>query len=179
MSSRPITSLDDLKLFLSIMTDKYGVYGHLAQLQFSWGLRFQTASSITVGDARKCLKFGYVDLMENKTGKLRACSINARVRDVFMVYLDDTRGDEELLFGKIVRETYNLKLKVIGMMLGFDVEHLSSHSLRKSFAYLLHTEFDIPIDKISQQMNHADVRTTLIYAGIQHKDKLALTQIDM
>ena len=179
MASRPITSLDDLKLFLSIMTEKYGVYGHLAQVQFSWGLRFQTAAAITVGDARRCLKFGHVDLMENKTGKLRACSVNSRVRSVFDVYVDDTRDDSELLFGKIVRETYNLKLKVVGLMLGFDVEHLSSHSLRKSFAYLLHTEFDVPVDKISQQMNHADVKTTLIYAGIQREDKLAITRMDM
>lgn len=180
MASRPIRNYEDLYLFLSILKEKHSLYGDFATVQFQWGLRFQTTQSLTVGDVRKCLRNGSVLLVENKTGKKRACGLNDKVKEVFLKYISDEREDLEVLWGRtIVRETYNLKLKEIGLMLGWDVAELSSHSLRKSFAYHLRTKFNVPVEKISEQMNHASVRTTLIYAGLAEDEKVAITQLGL
>lgn len=180
MASSPIRNYDDIYLLFAILKQKHGVYGDLALVQFQWGLRFQTAAELKVRDARHCLKFGSVELLESKTAKKRVCGLNERVRDVFMRWVSVEREDDELLWGrKVCRENYNLKLKVVGTMLGMDTTKLSSHSLRKSFAYQLRVKFGVDVQTISEQMNHSSVKTTLIYAGLAEDEKVKLTQLGL
>lgn len=180
MASSPIRNYDDIYLLFAILKQKHGVYGDLALVQFQWGLRFSTAAELKVKDARHCLKFGSVELMESKTGKKRVCGLNDKVRDVFVNYVSPEREDYELLWARtIVRENFNLKLKEVGLMLGLDVNKLSSHSLRKSFAYQLRVKFGVDVQTISEQMNHSSVKTTLIYAGLAEDEKLKLHHLGL
>jgi site-specific recombinase XerD len=59
------------------------------------------------------------------------------------------------------------------------VSKLSSHSLRKSFAYQLRVKFGVDVQTISEQMNHSSVQVTLIYAGLAEDEKVKLTQLGL
>lgn len=181
MASSPIRQFEDVYIFIALMREKYGdLYADLVVMQYQWGLRWQTASQLMVSDARYCLRHGRVDLVESKTGKVRVCGINEKVREVFERNLSVERSDDENLWGReVCRETYNIKLKVIGTMLGLDVTKLSSHSLRKTFAYQLRTKFGISVQDISEQMGHANIKTTLLYAGLMDDEKLKLHQVGL
>jgi integrase len=173
MASSPIRKYEDISIFIELMRAKYGdVYADLVVISYQWGLRFQSAQQLRVSDARYCLRHGRVDLVESKTKKVRVCGLNNKVMEVFQRHLTVHRSDDEYLWGReVCRETYNIKLKVIGTMLGMDVSKLSSHSLRKTFAYQLRTKFGVSVQDISEQMGHSSTKITMIYAGL-HDDEL-------
>lgn len=174
----PIRKIEDLQLFLDLLSSRNELYGNFCRVQLSWGLRFSDCANITVDDARNCLQHGYVKLTERKTGKGRLCSLNDRVAPVLRAYAG--QRDDGLLWGRnIVRETYNLKLKEIAIMMGMDYKRISSHTLRKSFAYLLVHHYGIPIEKVSQQMGHSSVAYTRIYAGLAEDELLSLTKLGL
>ena len=178
MASIPIRKSDDVYLFLNILREKNQLFGDFAIVQFQWGLRFGDCAAITHGDARRALDHGYVELCEGKTKKMRPCSLNDRVRTVLMMYYDAGADPDSCVWPKkIVRETYNLKLKEVALMLGLDATKISSHSLRKSFAYLLRVEHDVSVSDISEQMGHSSTEITLRYCGLELDKKLRLTTL--
>lgn len=178
MASIPIRKSDDVYMFMSILRSKNQLFGDFAIVQFQWGLRFGDCAAITHGQVRQALQHGYVELCEGKTKKMRPCSLNDRVRDVFMLYHDASADPDSCIWSKkIVRETYNLKLKEVALMLGLDANKISSHSLRKSFAYLLRVEHDVSVSDISEQMGHSSTEITLRYCGLELDKKLRLTTL--
>ena len=176
MASVPIRSSVDVYLFMRILRERNALFGDFAMVQFQWGLRFGDCANITHGDVRRLMRFGYVELVEGKTHKKRACSANDKVLSAFMVYYREGAADDDVIWPKkIVRETYNLKLKEVAIVLGLDESKISSHSLRKSFAYLLRVEHDVEVADISEQMGHSSTTMTLRYCGLELDKKLKLT----
>lgn len=178
--AEPIYDYKTAKTFISMMKELHGVYGEFAELQMQFGLRFGDCANFTVKSARELCAYGKISLIEEKTSKARLCSLNPTVERIIMLYLHDDMADESVLWPiRITLETYNRKLKNVARELGLDASKISSHTLRKTFAYQLRTEFGVDIARISEQMNHVSIEVTRLYCGLVDEDKLSLTRMGL
>lgn len=123
-------------------------------------------------------------LYEQKTRKTNAPVIPPATRDMLRRYLDDL-GDYEIhdyLFRSRQRDNHgnyrhitiqqlNNVIKKAARDVGIR-DHISSHSLRKTFAYQLlrqHPNDDEVKFALQRMLNHNDFKTTLAYCGIEQE----------
>jgi integrase len=126
-------------------------------------------------------KRGEIRLREKKTGKTRHIALSAGV----LTRLVAIRGDDnDYLFrsskggGMITVSALNNMVKLWCFRAGI-AGNFGSHTLRKSWSFLQYTVFKADLAIISQELNHANMRTTYRYLGIMPDDvkKLYMREI--
>jgi integrase len=140
------------------------------EIQLQFGLRFADCESLSIAQARYCLRHGTIDILEQKTGKVRKCDSNEVVDEIFRRRV----GGKTLWSGMVHRTTYAAKLKMVAVACGLDPARISTHSVRKSFA-VAKRDAGVPIELISEQMLHDSVETTRIYCGFNEKKVRGIT----
>lgn len=123
-------------------------------------------------------------LYEQKTRKTNSPMITPATRDTLRRYLDDLGdyGIHDYLFRSRQRDNHgnyrhitiqqlNNVIKKAARDVGIQ-DHISSHSLRKTFAYQLlrqHPNDDEVKFALQRMLNHNDFKTTLAYCGIEQE----------
>lgn len=180
----PIRDPRDIRAMQRYYLDRGQARNHA---MFTLGIMF----GIRAGDLCE-LKVGHVlgsdgnvkrhcTLYEQKTRKTNAIAITPAMRDLLREYLDglgDCAHDDYLFRSRqrdgdgnhrhITIQQFNNVIKEAAKAVGVQ-GHISSHSLRKTFAYQLLKKY--PDDDevkfaLQKMLNHNDFKTTLAYCGI-------------
>lgn len=127
-------------------------------------------------------------LNEKKTGKRRVVKVNAQFQQHIKKCYDALKveNDFEKCFLSRKHCVYstqriNVKLKEIKQKYNLKVEHLSSHSLRKTFGRKVveasGENAEMALIKLSELFNHSSTRITRIYLGIRQQELLSTYDI--
>lgn len=130
------------------------------------GLRISDILKLHVRDVRGK---DYVKIREKKTGKERRFPINAVLKKQIGKYVYNRRDYQYMFQSRqgnnrpISRQRAYSIIRTAGE--AFGVEHLGTHTLRKTFGYHMYqqTKDAITIQKI---LNHASVEITMRYIGV-------------
>ena len=120
-------------------------------------------------------------LTEQKTGKKRIVRVNSDYRkhivDCFNALHITDRTEKCFLSRKKVAysvQRINVRLKEIKAKYGIKVEHLSTHSLRKTFGRKVvesaGENSEMALIKLSELFNHSSPQITRRYLGIRHEE---------
>ena len=129
----------------------------------------------------------HCDLIESKTRKFNNPAITPEIREIITNYLvtrtDDYTLDSPLFVSRNRDRKTGLPKPITLAMLNHMLKdaakacnvpgHISSHSLRKTFAYhMIKSNPDSDAAKFAVQtmLNHADFKTTLTYCGITQEE---------
>ena len=120
-------------------------------------------------------------LTEQKTGKKRIVRVNSDYRkhivDCFNALHITDRTERCFLSRKKVAysvQRINVRLKEIKAKYGIKIEHLSTHSLRKTFGRKVvesaGENSEMALIKLSELFNHSSPQITRRYLGIRHEE---------
>lgn len=157
------------------------------------GYRLQDIVDLTIGDLREALQNGSFLIQEKKqynswlkhikdNPKSKRKKPNKRYAEIeprseleksLKVYVKGKKNSEYAFssngdYGYITAKSFSRVLKSVGEELG--LEHISGHSLRKTYATWLY-EMTNDIVFVSKQLGHKSPETTMKYIGIDRKDK--------
>lgn len=172
----PIRKLKDVALIKRLLADRPRDLC-IFVIGVNTNLRGGDLLRITVGDVRHLSVGESFVVRERKTGKLRRVTINAAVHNVLHTLLANRPGavDEEYLF---ISKKTGSRLTVSAlhkMVKGWCrqinlVGNFGSHTLRKTWGYMMRTQHGVDIPTLMTIFNHATQRQTLAYLGIQESD---------
>lgn len=115
-----------------------------------------------------------IRLKEKKTGKKRHIAVSPKIiRLLEGIRVED--DENALLFrsektgGQIRVDTFSSMVKEWCRRAGLSGGY-AAHSTRKTWAYIQYKVFGTDIELISQELNHANMRTTYRYLGIMPDD---------
>lgn len=122
-------------------------------------------------------------LTEKKTGKRRAVRVNTDFRkhilDCYKALNITNRSEKCFLSRKKVVysiQRVNVRLKEIKSKYGINVEHLSTHSLRKTFGRRVveraGENSEMALIKLSELFNHSSPQITRRYLGLRQEELL-------
>ena len=145
------------------------IYSDIWNVGINTALRISDLLALTMADVKDAAT---VTLIEQKTGKARTITLNAKARDIIArrvrdnpdhVYLFQSTGNRAKSAGKpISRETVARKFKEIGEILGVN---LGTHSMRKTRGAAMYAD-GVPVEVICKVLNHSTPAVTLRYIGI-------------
>jgi len=144
-----------------------------------FGLRISDLLTLTW---RQLLENNTFVLIEKKTRKRREIKINLQLqKHIHDCYdaLGITNMDEKCFLSRKKTvysiQRINVRFKEIKKKYKLKVEHLSSHSLRKSFGRQvveMASNSEFALIKLSELFNHADTMTTRRYLGLRNEELL-------
>lgn len=120
-------------------------------------------------------------IFEQKTGKRREVTINKQfqrhIKDCYKALKIEDR-DERCFISRKKRiystQRINVLLKEIKERYGLRVEHLSTHSMRKTFGYRVYStsgdNAEVALVKLMELFNHSSVAITKRYLGIRAEE---------
>lgn len=142
-------------------------------LQLTWDMVLDTTSFV---------------ITEKKTKKRREVKINSsfqkHIQDCFQA-LNITNKDEKLFLsarGRVYSiQRINVILKEIKSKYNIKVEHLSTHSLRKTFGRKVventGENSEMALIKLSELFNHSSPQITRRYLGIRHEELMEIYDV--
>lgn len=187
----PIRDVSDIKAMQEYYLSKNQIRNYcILTVGISFGIRAGDLINLKVAD----IQGDYLEVIEQKTRKKNRPYITKHIREVIDMYLSTRKDiqDNDYLFisrnkGKNGRPK-GLTIQQLNNIIKDGAKacnvkgHISSHSLRKTFAYQLLTmnEYDEEARFTLQSMlNHNDMRTTMTYAGlVQEKQDDMRSQLD-
>lgn len=172
----PIRKTKDVALIKKLLADRprdlcIFVFG------INTNLRGGDLLKITVGDVRHLGVGETFVVREQKTGKLRRVTQNAAVHAAVQMLLDsrpDVRDDEYLFVSqktgsRLTVSSLNKLVKNWCRQINLSGNY-GSHTLRKTWGYMMRTQYGVDIPTLMTIFNHATQRQTLAYLGIQESD---------
>lgn len=184
-AAEPIRELTDIKAMQNYYRDHNQTRNYtLFTLGIMFGLRAGDLLSLRwhhLYNADGSFK-SHCDVIESKTRKTNNPAITDDVRALITAYretlpdgisMDDpvfisNKRDENRHYRPITISALNRTLKAAAKAVGIQ-SHISSHSLRKTFAYQLlkaNPDNDEVKFALQKMLNHNDFKTTLIYCGM-------------
>lgn len=194
-AAEPFRNMDDVHKMQKYFLDRKEYRNYLlVTLGISFALRAGDLLSLTWGDLFD--ENGDVKnvfyLYEDKTNKRNRITINERCREALITYknqlVDDVYTDDPIFPSKkrdkngfpkplSIQQVNNI-LRDAAKICGIK-EHISSHSLRKTYAnYLIKASngSNDVLYALQYGFNHSDIRVTLRYSGIQEEEVAALRE---
>jgi len=115
---------------------------------------------------------------EEKTGKVRRTTVNTAVVDTVQAlvrrrYLDGAKSSDPLFVGN-----RNTRLTIVSLSrlwkdwcakAGLEGNH-ASHSARKTKAYIMRVEHNVPIEVLCKVLNHSSPAVTMRYICVQDEE---------
>lgn len=187
--------IDAMKGILSV-----GQFGERNKVIFSVGintayrisdLRRLKLSDVLVVSKGKVIVKERLEMKEQKTGKHNSIIISTKLQKVIFAYVENSFPQylasadfDHYLFPSrkgvdqpLNRQSLWAILSEAGNTMG--LEHIGSHSMRKTFGYFLYKK-GTPIEIIQDLLNHSSQRETLRYIGITQEDKdTAVISLDL
>lgn len=173
----PLKNKNDINLILSYFLQKkehakseikkFQAYRNymLCLLGFNTAFRCEDLVQLFGKDVAK----GFINIIENKTGKSQVFKLNKKLYDEILEYINCYNiKDYDYLFPRkpnglipITRQRVDNILKQVSEDIKLN-RPFSAHSMRKTFAYHKYIETG-DIFKVMRMLNHGDPATTLIY----------------
>ena len=123
-------------------------------------LRLRLCDILSDGDRYR------LNLTEGKTKKKRIFTVPLPIYQYIRLYaVDHGIKDDERLFPIQERTVQKYLMKVIDY-LGYDKDHIGTHSFRKFFATEIYKDNDYNIALVQQLLQHSSVAITQRYIGI-------------
>jgi integrase len=176
LKTEPIKSLKDVKAIKKMLSTNQRDLC-LFVCSISWMTRASETLSIRTGQIRN-LKVGesFV-LREQKTGKLRTITISKSTHEVIQALLasmGDKATDDAYLFqsrkgGKLTVSTLGSMVKSWCKSINLPGQH-SSHTLRKSGAYLNRVCYGVDVAVLMEVLGHSTQKMTMNYLCIQPEE---------
>lgn len=138
------------------------------QLQANLGIRIGDVLSLTPGSFIPNGCGGYkINIIEEKTGKLRDFDVTPNVYDAIQSYSKENGiGNDDLLFTIKVRGLQK-NLKIVSEHLG--LQNVSTHSFRKFYAMRMFENNDYNFEIVRELLQHSSVAVTQKYLGVTSK----------
>lgn len=134
-------------------------------VQANLGLRIGDIVSLRLSDIVKDGNRYRLNIKEQKTGKIRECTVVNQVLTYLQSYaLDNNIKPNQKLFSITVRQIQK-HLKIVIEHLG--LESIGTHSFRKFFAVSLYNNNDYNIELVRQLLQHSTVAVTQHYLSVQ------------
>lgn len=163
-----------------LWSEKQMIIGFYILFAINTGLRVSDILSRKHSDLMNCKPGDYLSLTEKKTKKFKQIQINSKITESYLYLskkLQETGkyNPDSYIFtsqkGSIFCiESLNTILKTV--FSGF-AEHISSHSLRKSFGrhvYEKNGQSENALNTLSEMFQHESLKTTRIYLGIRKEE---------
>ena len=158
---RDIAVIDNIKNGLKMRDRVMFVIG------INTALRISDIITLKKSDIKDC-----IELREKKTGKIKEFKLSPSVMALVKKYMSFT--DSDWLFpsrkygGHINRITAYKIIKGVANVLGLD--HITPHSMRKTFGYQAFKNQGVPLPYIMAAYNHSSIKTTMRYLGIEQEE---------
>jgi len=176
LKTEPIKSLKDVKAIKKMLSTNQRDLC-LFVCSISWMTRASETLSIRIRQVRS-LKVGesFV-LREKKTGKLRTITISKNTHEVIQALIasmGDKATDDAYLFqsrkgGALTVSTLGSMVKAWCQSINL-VGNYSSHTLRKSGAYLNRVCYGVDLATLTQVLGHSTQKMTMNYICIQEEE---------
>lgn len=165
-SVEPIREKKEIKKVEKILLSQSRRDRMLFTLGINSGLRISDILALNVGDVREK---GYIQLIEQKTGKSRRIPLNDKLRQLLNDFTQK-RNYEEPLFLTV----YNNRLSRVAAYsiikdacaeAGIEA-NIGTHTMRKTFGYHHYKKFK-DVAMLQKIFNHSSPQITLRYIGIE------------
>lgn len=138
-------------------------------LQATLGLRLGDILKLTLNSIVKDGDRYRLDIVEEKTGKLRTFTVPTEIYTFILDYaIEKQIGKNEKLF-QITERQVTRHLRHLFEKMGMNVEKYGSHSFRKMFATQIYRDNDFDIELVRVLLQHSSVATTQKYLSISSK----------
>ena len=141
------------------------------------GIHFGLRISDLLNLKHKDLTGDSIQLVEQKTKKLRTIKINGTVKDAYKFYLDKLGeiNSDDYLFVSQKKSKFTIRQinRLLQATFGSKNKNISSHSLRKTFGRRVWANDNCSeraLIMLSKLFNHTSTATTRIYLGIQQEE---------
>ncbi len=176
MRVEPFTSLKDIKSIKKLLADNLrdrllfimGINSGL-RVQDLLALRVSAVSSLKTGDR--------VALREKKTGKENVLIINKEIYDALTEFLRVSKPlEEHFLFKSRKGKNYPLTTFAVTKYVKKWADSINikgnfgAHTLRKTWAFIMRTQYNVPWEVITTRFQHASPAITMRYLGVQRKE---------
>ena len=172
---RSTTQLNQFKKYYQEIIPEKRNYA-LIILGLNTALRISDILQLRVSDVWDWQKQSFkrhLEVMESKTGKQTSIYINKEVRQALLQCLLNQRAADEFIFASYKYKNMPLINKhsklAISRYAGMP-EHISCHSLRKTFGYHAWKQ-SVPPAMLMDIYNHSSYQITRRYLGIDQDDK--------
>ena len=175
---RSTTQLNQFKKYYQEIIPEKRNYA-LIILGLNTALRISDILQLRVSDAWDLQKQSFkrhLEVMESKTGKQTSIYINKEVRQALLQCLLNQRAADEFIFASYKYKNMPLSryqayriVKQAAVYAGMP-EHISCHSLRKTFGYHAWKQ-SVPPAMLMDIYNHSSYQITRRYLGIDQDDK--------
>ena len=136
---------------------------------------------LNCGDVRNLKVGGRLTIKEQKTGNVRAVTVNQHVADALtklLASLEPINDDQPLFVGekrgtRLTVSGYGRMVKHWCTLAGLEGQY-SSHSLRKTFGHTMRTKHKVDLAILQEMYGHSSGRVTLKYVGIQAEELAAV-----
>lgn len=139
------------------------------------GLRYSDVSALTWGKLQKDSNGDtFINYVQKKTRKQEFLPIPAKA--VMFLPHRGSAGDTEKVFDNLPTNAYsNIILKTWSLSIGLK-KRLTFHVARHTYATLL-LSLGAPIESISKNLGHSDIKTTQVYADVIGKSQRAAVNL--
>jgi len=170
-TAQPITSLEKIAEIKQLLKDRPRDYA-LFVVGINTGFRASDLVAFTVGIFRKVKIGDRLVIIEKKTGKKRAITINRAVHEAIQPLFD--AKDSQPLFrnrdgGRLAVESIIRLVKSWCSSVGLEGNY-SSHTLRKTWGYHQRVQFGVDIPTLMEAFGHSSQKQTLTYLCIQPEE---------
>lgn len=181
----PIRSLDDLHAMQQYFLDHGKIRDYtILTIGVLFGLRAGDLLSLRISNILEPDgRFkSHCDMIESKTRKFNNPAITPQAREILAAYINECRSgcsyDDPLFVSRKhdeLNQPRTITISQLNRILKAAAKacnvhgHISSHSLRKTFAYHMiksNPDSDAAKFAVQQMLNHNDFKTTLSYCGI-------------
>jgi integrase len=172
IAADPIRNLDDIEAIKQLLYSKPRDY-LLFVMGINNGLRVGDMLKLKAGLFRNVREGDKIPLREEKTGKHQEVVINKPIKEALERYFAHCKpDDEQFLFksqrgeGPICISAVNLRIKNWCRAINLDGNY-GSHTLRKTFGYILRQKYGVSWEILSMRLNHDSPSVTRRYLGIE------------
>lgn len=132
------------------------------------GIRISDILKLKLSDIVKDGDRYRLNIIEQKTKKLREFTVPKEIRDYLRDYCDDNNISKDEIIFPITERAVQKQLKLVCDFLGYD--GISTHSFRKYFATEIYKNSNYNIALVKELLQHSNTSITQRYIGIRSKD---------
>ena len=136
-------------------------------VQANLGVRISDILKLTLSDIVKESNRYRLDIVEQKTGKVRDFTVPVGLYNYLVEYAKENRIGERAKLFPVCERAVQKQLKIVADYLGID--GISTHSFRKFYATEMYMNNDYDIELVRHLLQHSSSAVTQRYIGISTK----------
>lgn len=139
----------------------------LLVVQANLGVRISDILKLTLSDIVKESGRYRLDIVEQKTGKVRDFTVPNALYDYLVKYAAENHISEYARLFPVCERAVQKQLKIVADYIG--IENISTHSFRKFYATEMYLNNDYDIELVRHLLQHSSATVTQRYIGMSNK----------